>query len=91
MRSYELALIVKKSLSEGEQKKIVVLVKGLLKGAKFLKENELGQKQLGYPIKRESAGVYFDWRFDMELIPTDFGKKLLENDSVLRHLLIRRK
>lgn len=91
MRSYELVLIIKKALSEGEQKKIVGFVKGLLKGAKFLKEDEMGQKQLGYPIKRENTGVYFDWSFDMESIPTDFGKKLFDNEGVLRHLVIRRK
>ena len=90
MRSYELVLIIK-ALSEGEQKKVVGFVKSLLKGSKFLKEDELGQKTLNYRIKRETAGMYFDWNFEMETIPADFGKKLLENEGILRHLLIRRK
>lgn len=91
MRSYELVLIIKKALSEGEQKKTVGFVKGLLKGAKFSKEDELGQKTLSYTIKRENTGMYFDWNFEMETIPVDFGKRLLENEGILRHLVIRKK
>ncbi|MEK7517784.1 MAG: 30S ribosomal protein S6 [Patescibacteria group bacterium] len=91
MRSYELVLILKKSLSETQQKKIVEAIKGLLKGANFLKESELGQKTLSYPIKRETVGIYFDWVFDMQLIPSELEKKLLEDEGILRHLLIRRK
>jgi len=91
MRTYELILIIKKSISEGEQKKVAGFVKGLLKGAKFLKEDELGQKTLSYTINRENTGMYFDWNFDMETIPADFGKRLLENEGILRHLVIRKK
>lgn len=91
MRAYELVLILKSSLSETQQKKIVTTLKSWLKGAKFSKEGELGQKQLSYRIKKQTSGIYFDWNFDIESIPTDFGKKILENEDILRHLLIRRK
>lgn len=91
MRAYELVLVLKTSLSESQQKKILEGVKTLLKGVKKIKENVLGQKPLSYPIKKETAGVYIDWSFEMDSIPTDFEKKLLVNDDVLRHLLIRRK
>ncbi|OGH20790.1 MAG: 30S ribosomal protein S6 [Candidatus Levybacteria bacterium RIFCSPHIGHO2_02_FULL_37_13] len=91
MRAYELVLVLKTSLSESQQKKILDGVKTLLKGVKKIKENVLGQKPLSYPIKKETAGVYIDWSFEMDSIPTDFEKKLLVNDDVLRHLLIRRK
>ena len=91
MRSYELVLVLKTSLSESQQKKLIDSVKSLLKGIKTIKENVLGQKPLSYPIKKEIAGVYVDWSFEMETIPPDFEKKLLVNENVLRHLLIRRK
>lgn len=86
-----MVLILKKSLSEGDRKKIMGFVKSLLKGAKFLKEDKIGQKSLSYPIKKETDGIYFDWSFDAESIPSEFGKKIFENANVLRHLLIRRK
>lgn len=91
MRSYELAMVLKTSLSEAQQEKILDSIKSLLKGVKTIKENVLGQKTLSYPIKKETLGVYFDWIFDIELIPSEFGKKLLENENILRHLLVRRK
>ena len=91
MRSYELVLVLKTSLSESQQKKLIDSVKSLLKDIKTIKENVLGQKPLSYPIKKEIAGVYIDWTFDIDIIPADFEKKLLVNESVLRHLLIRKK
>ncbi len=91
MRSYELVLVLKTSLSESQQKKIIDSIKSLLKPVKMIKEDLLGQKPLSYPIKKEIAGVYIDWSFEMETIPSDFEKKLLVNENVLRHLLIRRK
>lgn len=91
MRAYELVLILKAALSEVQRKKIITTIKSWLKGAKFSKEEELGQKQLSYRIKKQTSGVYFDWNFDTESIPADFGKKILENEDILRHLLIRRK
>jgi small subunit ribosomal protein S6 len=91
MRAYELVLVLKTSLSESQQKKVLESIKSLLKGVKTVKENIMGQKPLAYPIKKEMAGVYIDWTFEMETIPQDLEKKLLVNENVLRHLLIRRK
>ena len=91
MRSYELVLVLRSSLSETQQKKILDSIKSLLKPVKTVKENVLGQKTLSYPIKKETAGIYLDWNFDTESIPSDFGKKIFENEDVLRHLLIRKK
>jgi len=91
MRVYELVLVLKASLSESQQKKLIDTIKGWLKGLKIVKEEQLGQKPLSYPIKKEIAGVYVDWSFEMETIPSDFEKKLFANEDVLRHLLIRKK
>lgn len=91
MRAYELVLVLRSSLSESQQKKVLESIKALLKPVKTIKENVLGQKPLSYPIKKETAGVYVDWSFEMENIPMDLEKKLFVNEHVLRHLLIRRK
>ena len=91
MRLYQLVLVLKTSLSGAQQNKALDGIKSLLKGVKTVKEKVLGQKPLAYTIKKETAGVYFDWNFEMETIPSDFEKKLLVNDNILRHLLIRRK
>lgn len=91
MRIYELALVLKSSLSQVKRKKAVDTIKSLLKDLKITKEEDVGEKQLAYKIKKENTGYYLDFLFEGESIPMDFEKKLLANEDVLRHLLIRRK
>lgn len=91
MRSYELILVIKTSLTEALRKKLITAIKALLKDLKIVKENEVGQKGLAYKIKRETNGFYFDFVLEGETIPSDFEKKLLENENILRHLLLRTK
>lgn len=89
MRSYELILVTKASLTDTLRKKLITSVKSLLKDLKIVKENEIGQKSLAYKIKRETNGFYFDFVLEGETVPSDFERKLLENDNILRHLLLR--
>ncbi|MBI4089526.1 MAG: 30S ribosomal protein S6 [Candidatus Levybacteria bacterium] len=91
MRSYELVLVTKPSLTDTLRKKLIVGVKVLLKDLKIVKENEIGQKPLAYKIKKETNGFYWDFILEGENVPLGFGKKLLENDNILRHLLLRTK
>lgn len=92
MRVYELVLVLKASLSEAQRKKILTVIKGFLKGLKITKENEVGEKQLAYPIKKEKAGFYCSLALESEnAIPLDLAKNLLANEDLLRHLLIRKK
>ncbi|MCL5113624.1 MAG: 30S ribosomal protein S6 [Patescibacteria group bacterium] len=90
MRAYELVLVLKTSLNEANRKKLLESVKSLLKDAKNIKEDEWGQKPLAYSIKKEIAGFYVDMAFEQEAeIPKDLEKKILANENVLRHLLLR--
>ena len=91
MRLYELVLVIKTSLSETQRKKLVETVKDFLKDAKFTKEEEWGQKALSYPIKREVSGFYMDFLVELSELPKDFEKRLMANENVLRHLLLRSK
>lgn len=91
MRAYELVLIAKGSLTETLRKKLITGVKALLKDLKIVKENEVGMKPLAYKIKKENNGFYWDFTLEGETIPADFEKKLLENENILRHLVLRTK
>jgi len=92
MRTYQLVLVLKTSLSDSERKKLLDLVKSWLKDAKIVKEEEWGQKPLSYKIKRETEGFYLNYWLESEAsIPLDFEKKLFAQEDVLRHLLIRSK
>ena len=86
---YNLTLVLKSSLKDTDRKKLIDNLKGLLGKAKVA-EKEWGQKVLAYPIKKEVSGVFLNWNIDSDsVIPSDFEKKLLNNDSILRHLLLR--
>ncbi len=91
MRSYELILVTKTSLTDTLRKKLIVSVKSLLKDLKIVNENEVGLKSMAYKIKKEANGFYWDFALEGETVPMDFEKKLLENDNILRHLLLRTK
>lgn len=91
MRNYQLVLVLKTSLSEANRKKFLENIKALLKGAKFIKEEDLGEKTLAYKIKRETSGFYVNYLFELkDELSKDLEKKLMATDDVLRHLLLRR-
>jgi ribosomal protein S6 len=90
MRNYQLVLILRPTLSEVEQKKVLTDVKALLKDTKFIKEENQGKKQLAYTIKRETSGIYFNFLLEAkDNFPVAFEKKLVANDSILRYLLLK--
>jgi len=91
MRTYQLVLVVSSELSEANRTKLLDTVKAWLKGVKVTKEEDLGSKALSYKINGEQQGHYYDLQLEAETVPADFEKRLLDNSSVLRHLLMRTK
>lgn len=91
MREYELVLIFNSSLSADQRKKLLDTVKEWLRDVTIEKVNEWGAKALAYPIKREKIGYYVMLELKAETIPGDLEKRLLNNDQVMRHLLVRKK
>jgi len=92
MRIYELVIVTRPSIKDADRKKLLETVKAFLKDAKFTKEEDMGQKPLAYPIKKENAGHYTQWIFESENgVPTDFETRLIRNNDIIRHLLLRTK
>ena len=91
MRTYELVLVVKSSVKEADRKNLLEQIKGWLGKIKVTKEDDWGQKALAYPIKKEDAGHYYQLFLEGETFPTDFETRVLQNNNVLRHLLLRTK
>lgn len=89
MRQYELALILKGDLNESARKKALDSIKTLVKSLKITEEKEFGKKPLSYAIKKQNDGLYFRMKMEGETIPLDLEKRLLNQEEVLRHLLIR--
>ncbi len=92
MRVYELVVVINPSVPAEKRKKLVETVKTWLQDVKVSKEEEWGQKVLSYPIKKELSGFFTLLTLETAgVIPADLEKRILGNDSILRHLLIRRK
>ena len=91
MRTYDVALVLKTTLSEADRKKVLQSVKDILKGTKIAKEDDWGEKALAYQIKRQTTGAYFVLSVEGESIPSDFEKKLFANENIIRHLVVRTK
>lgn len=91
MRKYELTVILK-SLKDADRKKVLETIKAYLKDFKVTKEDDLGQKPLAYTIKKQDAGYYIMWQFEGEVgLEKGFEQKLLRNEDIIRHLLLRTK
>jgi len=90
MRTYQLVLVLRPTLSDPEKKKITDLIKGWLKDVKIVKEDEWGKKPLSYKIKKEDSGFFLNYYLETDgVVPFDFEKRLLANEDVLRHLLVK--
>lgn len=88
---YQLTLVLRSTLKEAEQKKLLEDIKTLLGKAK-INEKSWGQKALAYPIKKEVSGLFINWNIDTEeVVSSSLERKLFTSDGVLRHLLLRQK
>ncbi|HET9946986.1 MAG TPA: 30S ribosomal protein S6 [Patescibacteria group bacterium] len=90
MRTYELVLVVRPSVSEDKRKKLLETVTSWLGDMKVVKQEDWGSKALRYAIKKELTGHYFDLMLEGELIPAEFEKRILNQEDILRHLLVRK-
>lgn len=92
MRTYELVLILRPVLTDAQKKKLLESVRGWLKDLKIVKENDLGVKPLSYKIKKELSGHFIHLIMEAkEGILTDLERKILNQEDIIRHLLLRTK
>ncbi|TSC53204.1 MAG: small subunit ribosomal protein S6 [Microgenomates group bacterium LiPW_16] len=93
MRSYELTLILNAGLDKSSQEKVLTKIKKIIddSGGKMGKVEEWGKRQLSYPIKKQKEGVYLLLTLELEgKEAKKIEEKLKLEESVLRHLLIRK-
>ena len=92
MNNYEIMFIVKPTLEEAAIKKVFDEMKKVLKDnkAKITNEEEMGQKELAYEIKKHKTGYYFLLNVEapVEAI-NEFVRKSNISDNVIRHLVTK--
>lgn len=92
MKKYEVMFIVKATQESDEIKKTAEAMKKIVtdnKG-KVTEWNELGEKKLAYPIKKEISGYYYVINIEAEnSAVSELNRKASINENILRHLIIR--
>ena len=92
MRLYDLVVVIRTSVKDTDRKKLIETVKAWFEGIKVTKEDDWGQKALAYPIKKQDAGNYYLIQFESEKgVEKGIESRLLRNENILRHLLLRTK
>lgn len=93
MTKYEIMFIIKATLTEAENKKIVEDLQKIInnKKAKVIEFKEMGRKKLAYPIKKELSGNYYVMTVeaDHDTI-AEFDRKALINEKILRYLILKK-
>jgi len=90
MRKYELTIIL--GTEEDETSTGKELVEGLLKKgeANILKTDDLGVRDLAYPIKKRPKGHYFYYELDMDPEKAfQIEEELRLTNQLMKHLMIK--
>lgn len=91
MRLYDVALVFRANTTGAAREKLLDGIKKWLGDAKVIKVDDWGKKQLAYPIKKEKEGSYFILSVESEEgIKGDFEKRILMEEAILRHLVLRK-
>ena len=92
MTKYEVMFIVKSANESNEIKATAEAMKQIITDNKgnVVEFNELGEKKLAYPIKKEISGYYYVMIIEAnkEAI-NELDRKAFINENILRHLIIK--
>ena len=91
-RNYELVIVITPVLKDAEQKELANAYIDLLKtyGAEIIEKDFWGLKQLAYPIKKKTTGVYMVVEYKSEVDVVDKVELQLKRDErILRFLTTR--
>lgn len=93
MNNYFLTLVLKSDLEEKERKTFLdSLVKKLMgEAGKLEKEDLWGERDLSYPIKRQTKGYFAHFQISADpKLAKGIDKQLKVEENVIRYLFIRR-
>ena len=92
MRTYELLFIAQPDLDEEGLTALAERTTQVITdhGGEIVKVEQMGRRELAYPIRRHTAGFYILVHAAMELAAIQELERVLKlNEDVLRHLLVR--
>jgi small subunit ribosomal protein S6 len=92
-RTYELGLVIEPRQTEEDVDGIVARYREMIKtiGGTIDSEDNWGKRKLAYPIRKFTEGRYYFFFVSSEegLKWTDVERNVMQNEKILRHLLVR--
>ena len=92
-RTYELGLVIEPRQTEDDVGEIVTRYREMITtiGGTIDQEENWGKRKLAYPIRKFNEGRYFFFFVSSEvgLQWADVERNLMQNEKILRHLLVR--
>ncbi len=93
MKNYEIMFIVRPTLGEDDVKKVVKNFADIIKknGGKVTKEENMGQRELAYEIKKFKSGYYYVFEIEAkdDKAIKEFDRLALINNDIVRHLITK--
>lgn len=92
MRDYEMMMIVDPDLDEGDKKKVVEKVEGMIKerGGEIKERIDWGVRKFAYPIRKKEEGHYYIIRFSADAqVPLEVRNELRLVKEVFRVMILR--
>lgn len=93
LRGYDLVVVISSKVKSEKRPDTVAGIKQMIEklGGQLKKTEEMGLKDLAYPISGEQSGWYVDLEIGLDpLISAKFEEQLKQSKNVLRHLLIKK-
>lgn len=90
MNTYELTCVVP---ADSKDKEILGRLEKEIKeaGGKVDKTSEWGKRELAYPIKKQTEGVYYFMEVSLPADKTvEINRMLVTSDAILRHLIVKK-
>ena len=92
-RTYELGLVIEPRQTEENVEEIVARYREMIRtiGGTIDNEENWGKRKLAYPIRKFTEGRYAFFFVSSEggLTWTDIERNLMQNEKILRHLVVR--
>lgn len=94
MKKYEIMFILRPTLAEEESKKVIKDFEKVLtsNGAKVIKSEDIGQKELAYEIKKFNNGYYYLFEVESkdDKATKEFDRLALISKDIIRHLITKK-
>lgn len=92
MNKYEIMFIVNPTLDETSISNVAMDMKNIILNAKgeIIEEQEMGQRELAYEIKKHKKGYYFFYVVNTTSdVIKEFNRLANVNENVIRHLIVK--